>query len=254
MGKYNCIIIDDENKARLLLQALIQDYCPELEVVGMADDLISGIEAIRQKKPDLVFLDIEMPGHSGLELLDMLGTNNIDFEIIFTTAYQEYAVEAFRLSALDYLLKPIDFPKLREAIDRFVRKKGRIAPQEQLDALKFNLSAEAETERRVVIPIGQSYKFIKSGDIIMIKGDGAYSEVYLQSGDKFIVSRNLKSFGEMLSMLPNFYRCHKSYLINLRFVKEFVKSEGGRIILGQGIEAGISHDKVDEFMRIVQNF
>lgn len=236
-----------------MLRTLIQDYCPEVTVVGEAPDLLTGIKEIHQLNPDLVFLDIEMPGHSGLELLDLISQQEINFEIIFTTAYQEYAVEAFRLSALDYLLKPIQFPKLREAVDRFIKKKANAVQSVQLDALKFNLSAEADLEKRIVIPVGQSYKFIKSGDIIMIKGDGAYSEVYLSNGDKFVVSRNLKTFGEMLASLPNFYRCHKSYLINLKCVKEFVKSEGGRIILCGNVEAGISQDKTEEFMRIMVN-
>jgi two-component system, LytTR family, response regulator len=247
---YKCIIIDDESKARLLLRAIVNEYCPELIVVEECQDLNSGVDAIRRLKPDLVFLDIEMPGHTGLEILEVFDSNTIDFDIIFTTAYSEYAIQAFRLAALDYILKPIQFQRLRESVDRFIQKGGN-TQSGQLEMLKKNLLSDSDKDKRVAIPVGQSYKFYKIDELVMIKGDGAYSEIYLDTGEKLIVSKNLKYFGEMLGSMTQFFRCHKSYLVNTRHVKEFIKSDGGKIILLGDIEASVSGEKVEEFLKLM---
>ncbi|MFM2337450.1 MAG: hypothetical protein RL115_643 [Bacteroidota bacterium] len=243
-----CIIIDDESKARLLLKSVITDYCPQLEVVALCDDLPAGIKAIKKYKPALIFLDIEMPGHSGLELLDFFNEDEVDFNVIFTTAYNEYALQAFRFSAIDYLLKPIQHTQLVEAVERFLKKQN-VQKGEQLKTLKENLIDTSNWEsKRIAVPSGQTIHFFKPSEIIMIKGEAAYSEIHLSNGQKMLASRNLRHFEEMLTPIPIFFRSHKSYIINRQAVKEYVKSDGGYLSLTNGLQAGISADKVSDFL------
>ncbi|MDI9882567.1 LytR/AlgR family response regulator transcription factor [Flectobacillus longus] len=247
MSIIKSIIIDDEPKARVLLNAIVEQYCPKVQVEALCSDLPSGIKAIKKYKPDLIFLDIEMPGHSGLELLDFFDEEEVNFGIIFTTAYNEYALQAFKFSAIDYLLKPIQHTQLIEAIDRFSRKREQ-SQNQQLKALQGNLNVSKSWEdKRIVVPNGQNYKLLSPSDILMIKGEGSYSELYLQDGTRILASRNLKHFEEILFYIPYFFRTHKSYLVNLQTVIEFVKSDGGYLNIKGGLVAGISPEKVDEF-------
>lgn len=241
------IIIDDEPKARVVLNAIIEQYCPDVQVIASCSDLPTSIKAIKKFKPDLIFLDIEMPGHSGLELLDFFDEDEISFGIIFTTAYNEYALQAFRFSAIDYLLKPIQHTQLTTAVTRFTKQKEHITNQ-ALKALQHNLSSSRNwEEKRIVVPNGQCYKLLSPPEIIMIRGDGAYSELFLAGGNKVVASRNLKYFEEVLHQIPLFFRCHKSYIVNTQAVVEYVKSEGGFLTLKEGHFASISPDRVEEF-------
>jgi two-component system, LytTR family, response regulator len=243
-----CIIIDDEPKARILLEAVIKQYCPQLQIVALCEDLPTGIKAIKKYKPGLIFLDIEMPGHSGLELLDFFNEDEINFSVIFTTAYNEYAVQAFRFSAIDYLLKPIQHTQLIEAVDRFIKKQDQ-QKSIQLKNLKDNLNTSTNWEdKRIAVPSAQTIHFFKPSEIIMIKGEAAYSEIHLSNGSKLLASRNLKHFEDMLKDIPIFFRSHKSYIINRQQVKEYVKSDGGYLVLFNGVHAGLSTEKVDEFL------
>ena len=242
------IIIDDEPKARLVLQAVLEQYCPNVTVLEHCADLPSGVKAIKKNKPELVFLDIEMPGHSGLELLDFFAPEEVNFNIIFTTAYNEYALQAFRFSAIDYLLKPIQHNQLMEAVARFEQKKG-ILQQQQILALQQNLLPNNNIEdKRIIVSAGQSYKLLNPADILMIKGDGAYSEIFLKDGSSMIASKNLKHFEDALLQIPFFFRSHKSYIVNINCVMEYVKSDGGFLKLKGNLTAGIASDKVDVFL------
>jgi len=249
---YRCIIIDDESKARILLKAMLERYGPSLEVVADCADLPTGVKAINKLNPDLVFLDIEMPGHSGLELMDFFEGSELNFDVIFTTAYSEYALQAFRFSAIDYLLKPLQPQQLQDAIARFEKKSVKESAK-RLEVLKSNLSeGENSNDRRIVIPIGQSLKFIWLKDIILLKGEGAYSEIFLKDGTKLLVSKNLKYFEDLLFDLPKFVRTHKSYIINMDEVLEYSKSSGGMIIMTGNFSAGISAEKIDDFLKRMQ--
>jgi two-component system, LytTR family, response regulator len=242
------IIIDDEPKARIVLQAIIAQYCPNVSVLEQCSDLPSGIKAIKKHKPQLVFLDIEMPGHSGLELLDFFAPEEVNFSVIFTTAYNEYAIQAFRFSAIDYLLKPIQHTQLIEAVERFGQRQ-EILQIQQITALQQNLLPSSNVEdKRVVVPIGQSYKLLNPKDIVMIRGDGAYSEIFLAQGEKLLASKNLKHFEDALMQIPFFFRSHKSYIINVQHVLEYSKSDGGFLILKDNLTASISSEKVDVLM------
>ena len=242
------IIIDDEAKARVLLQAIINQYCPSVQVMEHCADLPSGIKAIKKHKPQLVFLDIEMPGHSGLELLDFFAPEEVNFGIIFTTAYNEYALQAFKFSAIDYLLKPIQHTQLIETIERFSQKK-ELLQLLQIQALQQNLLPYNKIDdKRIIIPIGQTYKLLNPKDITMIKGEGAYSEIHLEDGSKMIASKNLKHFEDILAQIPFFFRSHKSYLVNVNSALEYVKSDGGYLNMKGGRIAGISSEKVEGFL------
>ncbi len=243
-----CIIIDDEPRARILLESVIKEFCPELEIVALCEDLPSGIKAIKKLKPTLVLLDIEMPGHSGLELLDFFNEDEIDFSVLFTTAYNEYALQAFRFSAIDYLLKPIQHTQLVEAVGRFLKRQNQ-QKGVQLKNLKENLSTNSSWEdKRIAVPSGQAIHFFKPSEIIMIKGEAAYSEIHLSNNTKLLASRNLRHFEEMLEPIPVFFRSHKSYIVNRRAVLQYVKSDGGYLMLTNGLQAGISTDKVNSFL------
>ncbi len=243
------IIIDDEPKARQVLEILISENCPDLEVVASAEDLLSGIERIKEHKPDIVFLDIEMPEHSGLEILDFMG-DEVNFRIIFTTAYNSYAVEAFKLSAIDYLLKPLRPEKLKAAVEKAVKNVKNNQISERLIELKRSLSESSFS--KIGLPYSDGIKFVEFDNIICIKASGMYTEFYLKTDKMILVSKPLKHFTDLLEKSSNFYKPHRSYLINLLHIKEYVRSEGGHIVMEKDIEVQISKEKREEFLTIVK--
>lgn len=241
------IIIDDEKRARLNLKLLIEEYCSTISVIAECENLAEGVKAIRKNKPDLVFLDIEMPGHSGLELLDFFDENDINFKIIFTTAYQEYAIQAFKFSAVDYLLKPINPTELTNATSRFLKDKNKL---ESYSILKENI--KEDTFKKIAVPSGNSLVFIETEKIIYIKGEGAYSEIICTENEKHFVSRNLKNFEDIICSHSNFVRNHKSYIVNTNFIKAYNKSDGGSLELQNGQQIPISNEKVQTVLQVIE--
>lgn len=239
------IIIDDEKKARISLRLLLEEYCPDVVLVEECENLPEGVKAIYKHQPDLVLLDIEMPGHSGLELLDFFNENEITFAIIFTTAYNEFAIQAFKLSAIDYLLKPIIPEELANAIQRLQKQKNQ-----QFKALSENINAD--TFEKIAVPSGNSYILIKIADILYIKGEGSYSEVFLKDKSKHLASRNLKNFEEILGKDKRFLRTHKSYLVNFDEVNAYNKSDGGSLEMQNGISIPVSTDKSNLILERIQ--
>ncbi len=241
------IIIDDEKRARVTLQLLLAEYCPQIEIIAQCENLPEGVKAIRKHNPDLILLDIEMPGHSGLELLDFFDESDINFSIIFTTAYNEYAIQAFKLSAIDYLLKPINPEQLTEAINRL-----EIQKQKKLNfkLLKENISNTCLT--KIAVPSGNSLIFIDTSKISYIKGEGAYSEVFCVNDIKHMVSRNLKNFEDTLCNNSPFLRVHKSYIVNFNFVVAYNKSDGGFLELENKKQIPISSDKITLILDKIQ--
>lgn len=244
------IIIDDEHNAVRMLQAILHDTCPDdVEVVATCSDLPEGVKAIRKFKPELVFLDIDMPAYSGLQILDFFNEDEVNFDIVFTTAYNEYALQAFRLSATDYLLKPIQPEQIRESVDRVLMKYNPAGNIEKYAALKQNL--ESGGHKKIGVAIGQSIKFIELDKIVLIKADGAYSEIVMHDDNKLVISKNLKHFEDLLSQDKRFLRVHKSFLVNTAYVSEYVKSEGGYLILNGKHEVSIANDKVDKLLNLI---
>jgi two-component system, LytTR family, response regulator len=216
------IIIEDEKKARQLLRMLLNEHCPQVNVVDDCEDLPSGVKSIKKNNPDIVFLDIELPGLTGLQLLDFFNEEEINFSIIFVTAYNNYAIQAFKLSAIDYILKPINTQLLIEAVQKFEKISSR--KLQQLAVLKANLSAQED--KKIVIPNRDSINYISPKDILYVKGEGAYATFYMQNNERFMLSRNLKYVEEMISDFSFLKRCHKSYIVNTNNITSLSKQDG----------------------------
>lgn len=239
-----CIIIDDENMARALLRNILQDVAPNITVLAECDDLPNGIKAIKKHVPDIVFLDIEMPGHSGLSILDFFNEEEVNFEIVFITGYSEYAIQAFKLSAIDYLLKPINPDILQETVERIFKKEERNRLQ-NYKILQDNLKGNTDVnDKCIVVNLTGITRFIKVKDILMLEADGSYCKIHLNNEEKITTSKNLKYFEEALSGMPNFFRSHKSNIVNLKCVTEINRAEG-EIFLQHNQRAMLSTDKTD---------
>lgn len=239
------IIVDDEKMARVLLEGMLREYCPEVSILEACVDLPTGVKAIRKHKPDLVFLDIEMPGHSGLELLDFFDEQEVNFSIIFTTAYNQYAIQAFKLAAVDYLLKPIESDELIQAVERFKKN------QQQKDYSILRQNLVPGNPKKIAIPTVNSIKFIETDKITHLKADGAYTHIHLKDHTKLTTSKSLKTLEHMLSGFNHFFRCHKSFIVNIHFVNEYVKSDGGSLIVNEKEEVQLSSEKSAELLELM---
>lgn len=220
MKKFEAIIIDDEQSAQNILCQLLERYAPEIRVVGKCSNLVEGVEQIKEKQPHLVFLDVEMPNYAGYEITSFF--ESINFEIIFITAYDQYAIKAFELSAIDYVLKPIEIERLKIAIERFKEKRAFSGMEKAYEALKTNL--EQNSFSRIIIPHQGHQKVLRTEDIYAFEAREAYTSIHCTEG-KFMVSKNLKHFEKLLADHPRFFRSHKSWLINLDHIQSYSKSQ-----------------------------
>ncbi|MBN8706761.1 MAG: response regulator transcription factor [Bacteroidetes bacterium] len=245
--KITALVVDDEDLARESLVALIAEFIPNVEVIGTARDLPEAIRQINRLHPQVIFLDIELPGYSGLQILDFFNPEEINFEIIFTTAYSKYAISAFQLSAVDYLLKPIQVDQLESAVMKLDKKGNRFNIQKNM-ALKENLTSGSPG--KIIVPHSEGYSFLSVPDILFVKASGAYSEFILVSGKKLLVGKNLKDFEPMLES-RGFFRPHRSYLINLHHVKEFVRKEGGFVVMTNGEELTVSNNRREDLLTAI---
>lgn len=238
------ILIDDEKNSRMALSKLIESYAKDVHILAEASNLQEGLDAIRIHKPDLVFLDLEMPDSNGLELFEQL--DKIDFEVIITTGHQEYAVRAVRTAALDYLLKPIDLEELEQSIERVFAKRKQKRENKNFDIFIKNF--KNTSDQQIALASSDGLTFLKVSEIIYCKGDGAYTYFFIEDGTKLTVSKNLKEFEDLLSD-KGFFRIHKSYLINLRHMKKYVRGDGGYVVLSNGDHADVSKRKKEGFMK-----
>jgi two-component system, LytTR family, response regulator len=245
------IIVDDSAQARKLLKLMIQDLADDVLILGEAENVNEAVELIKKEKPDVVFLDIEMPGKSGLQLVEEISRNEINYEIIFTTAYNEYALKAFRLSAIDYLLKPIDETQLQEAINKIRHKKQLNQAKTQVETLAHNL--KPNNEHVLCIPIQNGYEYIPLKEIEYIEADGSYVNIYLTNQKQKTVSKNLKYFETTLQQVPVFMRVHRSYIINLKQLKRFEKTDGGIIIMNNNAKIYLSRERKSDFLKMLGN-
>lgn len=241
------IIIDDEAKARRIIDALLKEYCPDVEVVAIAEDVPSGVIAINQHKPDMLFLDVEMPGYTGFQLLDFF--TEVNFEIVFTTAHSDYALQAFRVSAIDFLLKPIQISELITAVEKVKAKKDSFS-KERLSVLKENF--KQNSIRKMALPVAEGLIFVDVDDISHLEADGAYTHFHFSNGKKIIVSKKIKEFEEALAIQNNFYRTHRSFIINLKKIKQYIKQEGGYILLENEIQIPLARERKDEFISVIE--
>jgi two-component system LytT family response regulator len=236
------ILVDDEKMARVLLRGMLQEFCVDVEIVEECHDLPSAVKAIVKHQPELVFLDIEMPGHNGLELLDFFDEKKVNFSIIFTTAYNQYAIQAFKLSAIDYLLKPIDPNELKNAVARFTELSALKPNYKELQNNFFN----SKQEQKIAISTVNSIKYIDVKSILVLEADGSYTNIYLDSGQKITTSKGLKYYEDLLIHHENFMRCQKSYIVNLQKTTEYIKSEGGYVMINDIHKIPVSAEKTQE--------
>lgn len=242
MEVLKAIIIDDEERARSSLKALLRDYCPAVELVDECSGVPEGVLAINRHRPQLVFLDIEMPEYSGFELLGFF--RDVDFEIVFVTAYNDYAIKAFDVSAVDYLLKPVDIDKLKAAVEKTQKKIGSHNMQARIDLLKESYTAGQFN--KIALPVAEGLLFVDTAEIVYLAADGAYTEVWLRNSSKILVSKKLKFFEDVLENRPNFFRSHRSYIVNINFIKKYNKADNA-LTLDNGKTIIISRDKKAEF-------
>ena len=246
MEKVRAILVDDERSSLENLHQKLTEFCPDISVIGMMEKPEDAILAIRQQKPDVIFLDIEMPRMSGIRMLDELPDYN--GEIIFTTAYNHYAVDAIRISAFDYLVKPVSIPDLQNAIARLVRSKQH-ETGERLDILRQSLSENKSQEDKIAVPTNEGLEFLQIKTIIHIESSSNYSRIFLDNGKQMLVTRLLKDFEDILTPY-RFYRVHNSHLINLNYIRKYIRGEGGQVVLQNGDVVDVARRKKEEFLKL----
>jgi two-component system LytT family response regulator len=241
------IIVDDEVHCVEMLAWQLEKYCPQVQVIATCPSGMEGIAAIREKKPDLVFLDIEMPRMNGFEMLQALP--KIDFDIIFTTAYDQFAIRAIKFSALDYLLKPIDKDELRASLDKIKENPNQLISTQQLNMLLSNLHQVHNGLQKIALPTLEGYEMVMSEHIVRCESDSNYTLIYLKNNSKTIVSKTLKEVEELLEG-HHFFRVHHSHLINLNEIKKYVKGDGGYLVMSDNSTVSVSRSKKDALLKL----
>jgi two-component system LytT family response regulator len=243
------IIIDDEPKGRSILQQLIALHAPQITVVGTAASADEGLKTIDSHKPDVVFLDVEMPGKSGFELLRELGS--IDFKVVFVSAHNHYSLKAIKFHAFDYLLKPIDLDELKQTISKLLRS-SQTHTHEMLNEL-LTASKHSNSELgKIAISSVTSIDLINVDDILFCEASANNTLVYLTNNKKIVATKNLKEYEDLLAG-HRFFRIHHAYLVNLKHVSKYIKGEGGSVILSNQKELEVSRRKKQEFLNALQN-
>lgn len=242
------LIIDDEADGRNALRIAIEKYFPEVAIKGIYETPEKGLEAIRSTTPDLVFLDVQMPHMSGFDLLKQVSPFN--FEVIFVTAHDQYAIKAIRFSALDYLLKPVDIDDLRAALEKAKERLHHKNAQHQYQSVLHNIGHKAGKIERLAVPTQEGIEFYNTADIIFCEAEGSYTQLILTHKRKQLVSRNLKDFESLLAE-SGFCRVHHTYLINIRHVQKYIRGEGGYVIMTDNHHVDISRRKKEEFLQLL---
>jgi two-component system LytT family response regulator len=243
------LIIDDENKARKVIATYITENSQEFDAVFEAEDLETGIELIKSESPDIVFLDIEMPKYSGLQIIDFFKPEEITFQIIFVTAYNEYAIQAFKLSAVDYLLKPVDKKEVLEAISKAKNIIENKEVSHKIEDLKKAFQQMALNKIALEVPKG--IIFTSHDDILYFEADGMYTNVYLKGKEPQLICKPLKHFAQQLETKSVFYKPHRSYLINLKYLKELSKKDGCYLIMENNKTIPLAKEKKEEFLALI---
>ncbi len=246
-----CVLVDDERNALEMMEWLLKTYCPQVQIAAMCNTAEEGIEAIKKDQPDVVFLDIEMPRMNGFDMLEQLKDKT--FEIVFCTAYDQFAIKAFKYSALHYLLKPIDPEELKTTVQRVEEKKS-IPTREQFSLLLQHLNHPSRmTQPRVALTTNDGLMFAATDEIIYCRAEGNYSNVILTGGRKILVSKVLKELDETLSG-SDFFRVHSSFLININHIRKFIRGEGGYIVMDNNDHVMVSRSRKQEFMELFPKF
>jgi len=245
--KKKLLIIDDENRTREFVKKIIDSFQLDIEVFTDGENVETGIEAINRINPDIVLLDIQMPDGTGFDVLNSIETKN--FEVIFITAYQEYAIKAIKFSALDYILKPIDSEELHSSIITAMDALEFKREDDQYLALENNI--QATNRRKLVLKTQESVFVVDLSEIVRCEADKNYTFFYLNSGKKILVSRTLKDYETMLNGY-GFFRIQQSHLINLEYLDRYDKTQGGAIIMKDGVSVPLSSAKKEQFFKLLE--
>jgi two-component system, LytTR family, response regulator len=241
----NTVIIDDEKNALDVLDMQLNQFCKEVCIVAKCDAGEKGIAAIKKYNPDLVLLDIEMPHKNGFDVLKE--TSQFNYNVIFTTAYDQFAIKAFKFSAIDYLLKPIDIVELQQAIEKAKNKKGNINLDDKLKLFFSQLQPAARLTNKIALPVSGGMEFMDPDDIIRCESDSNYTHIFLANGKKITLAKTLKEVEENIEGSP-FYRIHQSHLINMNHICKYIKGDGAYVVMKDGTQIGISRNKKEPFM------
>jgi two-component system LytT family response regulator len=247
MNAINSIIVDDEIKGRQFLRQLLEKFTPHVKISGEAANAKEAVELIASVNPDLVFLDIEMPGETGIEMLRQL--QEINFSVVFVTAFNRYAVDAFRLGAVDYLLKPVSPSDLQQAVER-VEDHKQVRAQYKSKLHEFT-QHYGQALTKIAIPALHGFEFIDFSEIIFLQSDSNYTRIKLKDGKTIMAARLLGDFEEMLEPY-NFFRIHKSFIINLAHIRKYTKGEGGTVMMTDGSEMDVSRRMKEAFLQRIK--
>lgn len=245
----HAVIIDDEQKCIETLEILLKMHCPDITLDAVCQSGEAGIKAINQHKPDVVFLDIEMPKMNGFDMLEKF--EKIFFHVVFTTAYNQFAIKAFKYSALNYLLKPIDPDDLKATVSR-IKELKNVPFREQFDILLHNIQINNKPQR-IALSTGDGLVFVNTKDIMYCHSESNYTHVLLTSGEKYLLAKTIKEFEDTLSE-NNFFRVHNSYVVNLDQVKKFVRGDGGYVVMNDGTQITIARARKEEFFALFDKF
>ena len=246
----NALIVDDEIHCCEVLETLLQKYCPEVNVVASCHSVAEAVEALSTYKVKLVFLDIEMPHGNGFELLQKLP--HIDFDLIFTTSYDQYAIKAIRYSALDYLLKPIDREELQAAVKKAAERSQPI-PQQQLEKLLQQMQQPQNTRHHIALPTMEGLQMVAIDSIVSCTSKSNYTILQCKEAQKMVVSKTLKEI-ELVLADHRFIRVHHSHLVNLHEVRKYIRGEGGMLLMSDGTTVDVSRSRKDAVVKSLQTF
>lgn len=245
MKTIDVVIVEDEKHSREFLKNILKDHCREVNLLGEAASVNEALELIPQVKPDLIFMDVELRIGTGFDILSEL--SQLDFEVVFTTAFEHYALKAIKFSSIDYLLKPIAIPELRSAVHKTIEKKNDKLHKERLETLLYNIGQQDASLQKLCLSTTEGIEFINVYDIVYCEAQGAYTRFVLTSGSGLLVSKHLKEYEKLLKN-HHFMRVHNSYLINLKEVKKYIKSDGGYIFMKNNDTVNISRSRKEEFL------
>ena len=240
------IIIEDEERSRDALKDMLDEQFKNVHVLAACRNMEEGIAAIKEHEPDLVFSDIELEQHTAFEMLQQI--DKINFEVIFTTAYEKYAIQAIKFAALDFLLKPFSMSDLTESMNRYFEKRNRNQTTHQFEALFHNLKHVQKDSKKIALPTMSGLSIIPLKEIIRLEADVNYTNFFLVNKNKIMVAKTLKEYDELLDEF-DFCRVHASHLINLHHVKNYTRGEGGTVTLSDGSYVDVSRRKKDEFLK-----
>ena len=239
------LIVDDEFRSREFLKSLVEEFCPDIKITGMAATVDEAVSLINSQKPDLVFLDIELQTGTGFDVLQQFAEPK--FHVVFTTAYDHYAIKAIKFSAVDYLLKPIDVEELEKAVEKAKNKVESNTSKQTISMLLENLRKPANTDYSITLATSEGLEFVPLQNIIRLEASGPYTYFFLKEGKKIMVSKNLKEYETMLGDY-NFFRVHNSHIINMKEVKRMIKTDGGYAVMNDESMIAISPKKREDFM------